>query len=96
MGKNNFKNKYIKNVNPLGVSIMVLLYIFMTCGIHLSTYSMTSKQDLIVNGHHNIFMYIIMTVLTLIFYLHLTVTIFICKNFKININKNMILINHLK
>ena len=47
------KNKYIKNFNLQGVSFMVFLYIIITFGILLSTYSMTSKQDLFVNNYTN-------------------------------------------
>ena len=46
MSKTNF-NHY---TNPLGISTLVCLYIFMTFGTFSSTQSMTSKLDLIVNS----------------------------------------------
>ena len=61
----NFKNKKIKiqkwvkisktnfnhYTNPLGISLIILLYISLTFGIFLSTSILTSKQDLSVNVH---------------------------------------------
>ena len=62
----NFKNKKIKiqkwekisktnfnrYTNPLGISLIIFLYISMTFGIFLSTHILTSKQDLSVNVHN--------------------------------------------